>query len=500
MAIGGLDIGSTGAKITVMEKDGRTLHAGYRDYPVARNAVAHEVNAADIWKVVRQLLRDAAAAVPELTAVGVISFGESFVLLDGEGKVLFPSMIYSDPRGEKEADILREKLGDDRICKVAGTASYPMYSLPKLMWIKENRPEIFAAAKYVCLIEDYLVFMLTGRRLIDYSLAARTMGFDIEAKQWSREIFAAAGIDPAMFSEPVPTGTDAGCIRADVAAELGLSDQLRVAVCCHDQVAAAVGSDVMRPGMATDGAGTVQCITPVFSPIPENRSLQDNHYAVIPFLRDHTYCSYAFSFTGGSLIKWFTDHFAAHSKWEAEKEGISVYRYLELQMKDEPTGILVLPHFAGAGTPYMDTGSKGVFVGMDLTNTPADIFRAIMEGITYEMRLNIEKLAEAGIHIQALNATGGCAKSKLWLQMKADILGVPVTRMSVDEAGTIGGIMLTGVATGLYANLEEAAKALVRPVEVYKPRREMHGRYEKHYMRYRGLYASVRPLVGQDQD
>ena len=164
-------------------------------------------------------------------------------------------------------------------------------------------------------------------------------------------------------------------------------------------------------------------------------------------------------------------------------------------MVDNPTGILVLPHFAGAATPYMDTGSKGAFVGLELRHSPIEMFRAIMEGITFEMRINMEKLAEGGIRINGLNATGGCARSGLWLQMKADILRVPVTRMEVDEAGTVGGIMLTGVATGAFANLDEAAEILVRKIEVYHPRSEAGERYEEHYRRYRGLYGAVRPLV-----
>ncbi len=494
MAIGGLDIGSTGAKLTVFGDDGKQLHTGYQAYPVHRDSRAHEIYADDMWEAVKRLLSDAAKAVPGLSAVGITSFGESFFLLNERNESLLPLMVYTDPRGETELAALRERLGDDTISGISGAAPHPMYSLPKLMWVKANAPDIYAAAKRVLLIGDYLAYRLTGRCLIDYSLAARTMALDVKAKKWSGEIFGAAGIDPALFSEPVPTGTDAGRILPDIANELGLPRELRVVVCCHDQVAAAIGSDVMEPGMATDGAGTVQCVTPVFSPMPENRILQNNKFSIIPFLRENTYCSYAFSFTGGSLVKWFVDHFAAASKAEAEKLGVSAYQHLDSQMKDAPTGILVLPHFAGAGTPYMDTGSKGAFVGLELTHTPVELFRAIMEGITYEMRVNIEKLAEAGIAINALNASGGCAKSRLWLQMKADILGLPITRMSTDEAGTVGGIMLTGVATGVYANLKEAAKALVRPVEVYTPRAEMYERYERHYARYRGLYAALRPL------
>jgi len=164
-------------------------------------------------------------------------------------------------------------------------------------------------------------------------------------------------------------------------------------------------------------------------------------------------------------------------------------------MGDEPTGILALPHFAGAATPYMDVGSKGAIVGLDLSKKPADIYKAILEGVAYEMRLNMETLAKSGIVIKGLFATGGCARSKPWLQIKADVLGVPITRMGRDEAGTIGGIMLTGVATGVYGSLGEAREILVKEQKTYTADRERAAIYESHYERYRGLYRAVRPLV-----
>jgi len=500
MFIAGLDVGSTNVKITVMNRNGEIAHYGYRDYPSNRNVEAHEINVVDIWEAAKILLKDAMAAVPQLSAVGITSFGESMAILDADGEVLFPAMMYTDPRGTEEVELLRERLGDDFICATAGTNAYPMYSLPKLMWIKKHRPDVYEKTQHICLISDYLIFKLTGERKIDYALAARTMGLDIRKKEWSPEIFEAAGICKSLFSQPVPAGTYAGRILPDVAAELGISNELKIVVSCHDQAAAAVGANVMRAGIATDGCGTLQCMTPVFSILPEGRTLQDNQYAIVPFLREDTYCTYAFSFVGGSLTKWFVSHFATAYEAEAAETNESIYQVLEQKMTDEPTGILVLPHFAGAGTPYMDTQSKGAFVGMTLHHTPADMFKAIMEGIAYEMRINMERLKNSGVQINELHATGGCAKSKLWLQLKADILGVPITRMSTDEAGTIGGIMLTGVATGVYADLDEAAKMLVQPLDTYYPRADMQAKYDKHYQRYSRLYDAIRPLAEDSEE
>jgi len=495
MAIGGLDIGTTGAKITIIDATGRVLHTGYMDYPVSRHTDAHEVDAKEIWKTTRSLLCDAAKAVPGITAVGVTSFGESFVMTDENGEALLPTMLYTDPRGGEEAELLRQRLGDDAVYAETGTVPHPMYTLPKLMWVKKHRPEIFDQAKYVFLIADYIVFQLTGERTIDYSLAARTMGFNIRGLCWSREMFLAADIDETVFSSPVPSGTAAGTLRKRLSLEFGLPDNLKIVICGHDQISAAIGSGVMTPGSAANGAGTVECVTPVFSGIPDRGGMRQGNYPIIPFLRKGLYCCYAFSFTGGSLLDWFVHRFIGGQTEALQKKSRSVYKTIESQISDEPTGILVLPHFAGAATPYMDTGSKGVFAGLTLAHTTADLYRSVLEGIVYELKINLDRLDEAGVPVNGLNASGGCAKSELWLQMKADILGIPVNRLGNDEAGTIGGIMMTAIAEGMFKSLDEAAQTMVYISASFEPRRDMHERYMEHYARYQKLYDAVRPLM-----
>jgi xylulokinase len=320
------------------------------------------------------------------------------------------------------------------------------------------------------------------------------MGFDIRKKIWDETIFDAAGIDIGLFSKPAPSGTLAGSIRSALAAELGLPDNFYVIICAHDQVAATIGSHVLRPGMAANGAGTVECITPVFASIPDNNVLQKANFAVVPF-PGNQYCCYAFCFSGGSLIKWFINQCASGRMSQAKAEGGNIYEFLENAAPDRPTGILLLPHFAGAATPYMDTGSRGAIIGLELSHTTADIFRAVMEGISYEMMLNIERFAEVGVFIKSLYISGGCARSVVWLQMKADLYNIPVTRLNIDEAGTLGGILLTGKAVGVFESLEQRMEFLVRPFRTYEPRPDMHEQYMRHYERYRNLYSTVRPLV-----
>ena len=500
MSVAGLDIGTTGAKITVVNGDGAVVHTGYMDYPVSRGAGAHEVDAGEIWKTVLSLLTQAAAKDGEISAIGVTSFGESFVLTDKAGTPLLPTMLYTDPRGSDEAARFSETLTNETVFSIAGVTPHPMYTLPKLLWVKRNRADAFALASYVFLMADYIAFLLTGERRIDVSLAARTMGLDIRRRAWSADIFRAAEIDEKMFSEPVPSGTVAGTLITEVARACGLKKETQVVVCGHDQVTAAIGSGVLQPGCAANGAGTVECVTPVFRGIPEDGFLMRDHYPIVPFPGTELYCCYAFSFTGGALLNWFIERFIGSDAARIKAAGRNVYAEIEAQMKDEPTGILVLPHFAGAATPYMDPGAKGAMVNLTLAHTTADVYRAVLEGVAYEVRVNAEHLRQSGIVYRSLRASGGCARSKAWLQIKADVLNVPIERLSNDEAGTVGGILLTALAQGMFHSVGEAAEAMVRVTRTVEPRQKMVQAYNEHFARYRELFEAVRPFANTERE
>lgn len=495
IAICGLDIGTTGCKITVYNEDGKFVFKAYEDYPVARNTGEHEVKAELIWEAVKSVIIQATAKFPEIKGIGVTSFGETFVMTDENDTPILPSMLYTDPRGSVECQELVEKLGERNMARISGSKPHSMYSIPKLMWVKKNKPSDYNRVKHVFLMEDYIVYMLTGRRQIDYSLASRTMAFDIRKLRWSREILEAAGVDEALLSTPVPTGTSAGAIKESMAEMLGLNKDTIVVSISHDQVAAAVGSSVFSANAAVDGAGTVECITPVFDGIPDNDVLFKGSYSIVPYVIQGKYVCYAFSFTGGALINWYVDNLAIHEKSVAKETNSSVYQFIEKQLKDEPTGIMVLPHFAGAATPYMDSGSKGAIVGLTLAHNSHDIYRAMMEGVVYEMLLNMEELNKAGIRFEMLRATGGGANSGVWLQMKADVLNLPVISLGSSEAGATGSAMLTGIAAGVFMDLHSAAEIMVREMDTYYPRQEKHEEYMKIFRRYRELYNSVRQLV-----
>ena len=505
MKIAGLDIGTTGCKLTVFDENGRELGKAYRDYPVKRNVGGHEIDVAALMEGVYAVITEMAAQFKDITGIGVTSFGETFVMTDENGSPLAPAMLYTDPRGAEECACLVDKLGEKHIAQVTGVTPHEMYGLPKMMWRKKHDPEIYAKTRHILQMEDYVVFLLTGNLQIDYSLATRSMAFDIHTLDWSDEILGAAEIDKALLSKPVPTGTDAGVIKNEMAQKLGLSKDTHIVSISQDQVAACVGAGAFDGKTAVDGAGTVQCLTPVFEEMPDVELMMPGKYVIVPYVIPGKYVTYAFSYTGGALMHWCTDTLAKKEKELAKEQGISVNTYLEQEYvrgrkangldPEGPSGMLTLPHFAGAATPYMDTGSKGAVLGLTTASTTADIYRACMEGVTYEMYLNYRNVKAAGIQAEKMHATGGGAHSVVWMQMKADVLGLPITALKTVDAGTVGSAMLTGVAIGLFKDLSEAAERMVEKTVTYEPRAEYHAKYMEVFAKYEKLYDAVRRLV-----
>ena len=274
---------------------------------------------------------------------------------------------------------------------------------------------------------------------------------------------------------------------------------VRIVSISHDQVAAVVGAGAFDGDVAVDGAGTVECLTPIYDQMPDIREMYKGYFSVVPYVIPGKYVAYAFSYTGGALIDWCVSHLAKDEKKAAKAQSISVNELLETEYKKEhgeqPSNLLVLPHFAGAATPYMDTGAKGAILGLTTDTGAAEIYRGCMEGVVYEMVLNARALKDSGVHFQKLHATGGGARSAVWMQMKADMLNLPIVALKTADAGTVGSAMLTGIAIGVFKDLRDAADHMVEEIHTYQPRAEMHEKYMKIYERYAKVYDAVRPLV-----
>lgn len=493
MALMGLDIGSTGCKAMVFSDDGKPLSHAYSEYESCTSVF--ETNGNIIWNNAREVISESAFGIKDkIKALSISSFGESFVMIDKSGDVLMNTMLYTDPRGTKQSEKYKSVFSENRIMNITGIKPHPMYSLPKIGYIHDEYNDLFKSTYKFLPIESFIIYKLTGEFFIDYSLAARTMAFDVIKKQWSEELLSLADLDETKLPKAVASGTAVAKILPHLAGELGLPGDMLIVTGGHDQVCAATGAGVIEPGLAIDGTGTVECITPVFDEPIMTHQFLSNNYACVPHSIDGMYVTYAFNFTGGSILKWYRDNFAKYETIIAKEKGISVYRLLDELGAKNPTDLIVVPHFAGSATPDMNESARGAFIGLRFDTDAPTLYRALIEGVTYEMAYNMEFLEAAGIKINELRAVGGGSKSPYWLNIKADITGCTIVPLDVEEAGITGAAMLAGVALGIYKNLKQAAPHFIKMRAAIEPDEERHKIYCDNYQRYKQARNSISNL------
>ena len=473
-----LDVGTTACKCQLFSEKGNILGYLAKEYPLKEAEGALVVDIAAIRNNVFSMI-EAAKAWGSVDSICISTFGETFVALDREDNVLFDPLLYTDKRGDDEAQTLSELFGNEYVFEKTGTVPHSMYSVSKLLWVKKHRPELFACIDKVMLIGDFLGYLLTGERVIDCSLAARTGAFDIHALCFSEELLKALGIPVSWFSTPKRAGSVVGKVKVP-----GLEDCTLV-LGAHDQVCTALGAGIVEEGRAVDGMGTVECITAVYQGAKSDVKMGEMGYACIPYAVEGLYCTYIVNYSSGSIVNWFRRDIMHGYKGEEERQ----FAYLEKGMKEEPTSLFVLPYFAGAAIPYRDIDAKGAIVGLTTSTTDSDIYKAVMEGLSMEMRLET-KLAEAfGIFVKSAVATGGGANSKVWLSLKAEIQGIPYATLRSSEGGLCGCAVLSAVAMGK-KTFEEAAGLFVQVKERFPVPKER--RYEEKYGRYQTLYHALK--------
>lgn len=488
----GLDVGSTGCKCAAFRENGNMSAIAYREYKI--EAGHADMDADAMFSCVSEVISECASKVEknEIKAIAVTSFGESTVAVDKNGKTLSRFIMYTDKRGMPETESVINKIGYERIMYLTCEKPDPMYSLPKIMWTLNNIPGVRENVYKFLQVSDFICFKLSGEAKVSATLACRTMAYNVEYKCWDNDLLAAGGISADLMPEVVPCGSIVGDVPSSVASSLGIPAGIKVINTSQDQVAAAVGAGVLDEGQAVDGTGSVECITPVFGKIIRNREFPNRNFVCVPHAEKDKYVTYAFNWAGGVLLKWFRDCFASYMKPEAKSRGVSVYRMLDELCPAELSDVIVIPHHMGAGgTPDMVPSAKGTFTGMTMKTTMPDIYRATMEGLTFEMMYNIESLADFSINISSLKATGGGASSPIWLQLKADILRREITPIKNDEAGTVGCAMMAGVAVGAYANLHEAAKVFVRFGETCYPNERIKDFYADKYNKYKQIRNGI---------
>jgi len=498
MSLMGLDIGTTGTKAVVFDHEAEILSAAYREYPTHSPRPGWlELDPEEVWRNVTEAVREAASRTGDpVQAVGISCLGEAAVSLDKNGRVLGPTILGFDNRA---GDVTERWLADkDRleIMRITGMPPSQVFTLPKILWLKENEPQLYGRIwKHLC-YEDFAIHRMGLPPTTDYSVASRTMAFDIRQKTWSERVCSLAGIDAGMFAEPVQAGTIVGELGTRAAGELGLPRACKVVTGGHDQPAGALGAGVIKDGLAIDATGTVECIALAFAEPIANQAMLQNHFACYPHLVPDLYITIAFNPTGGSLLRWFRDTLAQEEVRQAEAQARDVYDILMEEMSEEPTHLFVLPHFTMAGNPYMDPNPTGAIVGLTLTTTKPELVRALVEGISYEMKLNLALLDEAGVRVDEIRAIGGGARSERWLQLKADMFRKPVVRLSITEAACLGVAIAAGVAIGTYASFEQATERLVRPDRTFTPNPRVAAVYDERLPAYRRLYPALKQVSG----
>lgn len=492
----GVDIGTTGCKAVIFDEHGGQVASAYREYPVlSPQAGWAELDSDDVIAKCLAVIAESANQVPtgSVRALGISSQGEAFTPVDGSGRALANGMISSDVRAADYVASWPERFGPERLYQITGHTPHTMLSLFKLLWLRDRRPAIWnQAEKFLC-FEDLLQLRLGLDPAIGWSLAGRTMLFDVRRHVWHEEILEAVGLDAHKLARPLASGSVVGTIARDTAKSLGLAAGAFVVTAGHDQPCGALGAGVTRPGVAMYATGTVECITPAFAEPVFTDELRRSNLCTYDHAVAGMYATVAFSLTGGNILKWFRDEFGAVELAEADKTGRDPYELLLAQAGDRPSGLLVLPYFTPTGTPYFDTDPTGAILGLRLSTTRGEFIRALLEGVTFEMRLNLEVLERSGCRVERLRAIGGGAKSEIWNQLKADVTRRPIVALSVTEAPCLGAAMLAGAADR-EEPVAELAEKWVKPVGLTQPRPELADWYDERFETYKRLYPTLKQI------
>lgn len=483
-----IDVGTTRCKCQLFDEQGSILEYIALDYDFKKVDYQIYVDADAIINNVKQMIK-AVANKHGIDSIAISSFGESFVLLDGEDNIIFYPMLYTDPRGEEQAEKVTEILGEQKMFSVTGVSPHSMYSIYKLLWIKENYPQIYAKADKVLLIGDYVGYRLTGKRAIDYALASRTGVFDIEGKEFSKEILDKLNVSTQLFSKPMEIGSVVGSISDEVKEELNIQGNPMLVLGSHDQICSALGAGAINEGDTVDGMGTVECIVVPFKYKPTDINMGKQGYPVVPFING-LYCTYILNYSCGSMVGWFNKNIM-HGYNGEEKD---FYAYMEKGITDKPTGILVLPYFGGASTPYQDINVKGALINITTKTSDFEMYQALIEGAIMEMKLNAEVTKKYGLTVNNLVATGGCSNSSKWMQLKANIQGVKVKTLRSSEGGLCGCAMLQAVALGQVKDFNEAKEVFVRYFNEFSPNEKKAELYNDQYKKYTKLYHAIKEI------
>ncbi len=498
----GCDVGTSGTKAVVMDDQGRVLGSHYIEYPLLTprpgwaehdpewywNAVADTIG---------ESIRQSAVDPKEIRGVSVSALSPACILVDRSLRPLQNGHIWMDRRGTAQTAWVKEHIGEDRVFAVSGNPTDPYYATIKLMWERDNRPDLYRQAYKLQTAADYPVMKLTGQAVTDYSNASLIgIAFDIVARKWDTALLDELGLDPDKFPDPRPCDEVIGQVTAEAAQRTGLARGTPVVAGTVDCNAAWVAGGAVDPGRASLVMGTAG----VLGIVHDEPRFTKNMITIVHTARSRTsYTTLAAIVCCGALTRYFRDTFGQYEKQFASAMGLDAYEVLGLEAAAVPPGsdgLIVLPYFMGERTPIWDPLARGVLFGLSLAHTRGHYLRAMMEGAAYALLHNFELIRESGIRIDLPLVLGeGGARSPLWRQIIADVLNVPVVYDPSSKGAPVGNAVAAGVGTGVFPNYD-VVKAWSRPGDPMLPDPGRHARYMEYYAIFRRLYDKVQGEYG----
>ncbi len=492
----GIDVGSTNVKVVAFDLNANQL-SGYSERLTVYHPKADwsEYDLDETWeatKVCLSRVADSVRETGEIKAIGITSVAETGVPIDEHGKCLFPGIAWYDPRTEAETEWWDSEVGANRIYEITGVPLHPKCSISKIMWLRQNEPEVFAKTRKWLSVSDFVAFRLTGECCTDPSLAGRTMAFDITGKKWAKGLIETAGLEEEFFPEVRESGASAGIIRKSVAREIGLPVGTYVSVSGHDHICASFGARVVAGVPVVNSTGTAEGFV-----VRGDSPVLDDDYRkagwawgcdVIP----DRYTMFGTATASGAAIEWLRRNLSPSGRHN--RPDVLTYEDLICEAKSvEPgcLGMMAVPHFRGRGCPERDRFARGAFVGVSTFHDHRYFVRAVFEGLCYELRSILEAAEKhAGNIFEEIVVIGGGARNMFWQELKATILNRRLVIPEISEGGALGAALLAACGSGIIRELGD-----VRPnvdKHILDPNTSLSEFYDD---LYRNKYVQLYPLL-----
>ncbi|MBW8017593.1 MAG: hypothetical protein FVQ82_15550 [Planctomycetes bacterium] len=497
-----IDLGSTSLKAVIYDLNGNIVSSAARPTEQITPDGHPEWVIWDpdqIWNGSAAAVKEAVAGIDDasqIKAVAVTGMGMDGVPVDSNGNHLYPFISWHDPRTAGQAKWWNENIGAEKTFAITGFPTWAITAAMRILWMKENEPEIMAKADKWLLIEDFLNNKLCGAIATDRSMASCMLLMDQAKHQWSGELLAASGIEGTLLPPILPSASVLGKISPQASALTGLSTETTVVLGGHDHICGTLPVGAYKPGSLFDIIGTWESVITTI-PSPEmNDAIRQSAICIQSHVAGDCYAAWGGAPSGESL-EWFRSQFGFQAEQKAKEEG-NVWEHLLASLKDTApgaSGVMFLPHLSAAGCPITDPKSMGAFVGLSSTTTHADMLRAVIEGLNYQF-LEIRTAMESGLNccFDNIIVSGGGSQNEFWIQNKADMLGLQIEVSNVQEATSLGAAMLAGIGIGLYENLDQAYDRVKKPKKVYAPDLELTTKYQSLFEIYKSIYPALKPV------